>query len=399
MSNTNFPELVNFIQECDVKLFEEGCNSIIDVIGKFIENNDDDSAFYIVNIKKIVEQYEKWTEQLPRVKPFYAVKCNPNPVITKLLNGFNIGFDCASKNEISQIISQGTKPEDVIFANPCKASGQIKFARSEDVDLMTFDDVHELYKIKLYHPHAKLVLRIAVDESKSMCKFNCKFGANQSEIKNILNIAKSLELNIVGVSFHVGSNCLDANTYYTALEDVKKVFIIAGENGFAFKLVDIGGGFPGYDKEGGVTFEEIAEQINKGIDDFFPEEGIEFIAEPGRYFVCSSHTLVTNIIGKKKLGDKFTYYLNDGIYGSFNCVYFDNAKPVIMPYNERDGKQYESTVFGPTCDSIDIISESCQLPDLAIGEWVYVENFGAYTIAAASTFNGFQQTRCVYCFV
>ena len=399
MSNTNFPELVNFIQECDVKLFEEGCNSIIDVIGKSIENNDDDSAFYIVNIKKIVEQYEKWTEQLPRVKPFYAVKCNPNPVITKLLNGFNIGFDCASKNEISQIISQGTKPEDVIFANPCKASGQIKFARSEDVDLMTFDDVHELYKIKLYHPHAKLVLRIAVDDSKSMCKFNCKFGATPSEIKNILNIAKSLELNIVGVSFHVGSNCLDAKTYYTALEEVKKVFIIAGENGFTFNLVDIGGGFPGYDKEGVVTFEEIAEQINKGIDDFFTEEGIEFIAEPGRYFVCSSHTLVTNIIGKKKLGDKFTYYLNDGIYGSFNCVYFDNAKPVIMPYNERDGKQYESTVFGPTCDSIDIISESCQLPDLAIGEWVYVENFGAYTIAAASTFNGFQQTRCVYCFV
>jgi ornithine decarboxylase len=399
MSSTNFPELVNFIQECDVKLFEEGCNSIIDVIGKFIENNDDDSAFYIVNIKKIVEQYEKWTEHLPRVKPFYAVKCNPNPVITKLLNGFNIGFDCASKNEISQIISQGTKPEDVIFANPCKASGQIKFARSEDVDLMTFDDVHELYKIKLYHPHAKLVLRIAVDESKSMCKFNCKFGATPSEIKNILNIAKSLELNIVGVSFHVGSNCLDAKTYYTALEDVKKVFTMASENGFAFELVDIGGGFPGYDKEGGITFEEIAEQINKGIDDFFPEEGIEFIAEPGRYFVCSSHTLVTNIIGKKKLGDKFTYYLNDGIYGSFNCVYFDNAKPVIMPYNERDGKQYESTVFGPTCDSIDIISESCQLPDLAIGEWVYVENFGAYTIAAASTFNGFQQTRCVYCFV
>ena len=399
MSNTNFPELVNFIQECDVKLFEEGCNSIIDVIGKSIENNDDDSAFYIVNIKKIVEQYEKWTEQLPRVKPFYAVKCNPNPVITKLLNGFNIGFDCASKNEISQIISQGTKPEDVIFANPCKASGQIKFARSEDVDLMTFDDVHELYKIKLYHPHAKLVLRIAVDDSKSMCKFNCKFGATPSEIKNILNIAKSLELNIVGVSFHVGSNCLDAKTYYTALEEVKKVFIIAGENGFTFNLVDIGGGFPGYDKEGVVTFEEIAEQINKGIDDFFPEEGIEFIAEPGRYFVCSSHTLVTNIIGKKKLGDKFTYYLNDGIYGSFNCVYFDNAKPVIMPYNERDGKQYESTVFGPTCDSIDIISESCQLPDLAIGEWVYVENFGVYTIAAASTFNGFQQTRCVYCFV
>ena len=396
MSN---PELVTFLQECDVKIFDEGCNNVIDVIGKFIENNEDEGAFYIVNIKKIVEQYEKWVEHLPRVRPFYAVKCNPNPIITKLLNGFNIGFDCASKNEISQIISQGTNPEDVIFANPCKASGQIKFARSEDVDLMTFDDVHELYKIKLYHPHAKLVLRIAVDDSKSICKFNCKFGAHQDEIKHILNIAKSLDLNVTGVSFHVGSNCSDAKTFYNALNEVKKVFDMASEIGFSFNLVDIGGGFPGYDKEGDVTFEDITKEINRGLCDFFPDETIQIIAEPGRYFVCSSHTLVTNVIGKKKIGDKFIYYLNDGIYGSFNCVYFDHVKPNIMPYNERDGKLYESTVFGPTCDSVDIISESSQLPDLAIGEWVYVENFGAYTIAAASTFNGFQQTRCVYCFV
>jgi len=396
MSN---PELVSFIQECDVKLFEEGCTSVIDVIGKFIENNEDESAFYIVNIKKIVEQYEKWNEHLPRVKPFYAVKCNPNPIITKLLNSFNVGFDCASKNEISQIIAQGTNPENVIFANPCKASGQIKFARSEDVDLMTFDDVHELYKIKLYHPHAKLVLRITVDDSKSVCKFNCKFGAHRDEIGNILNIAKSLGLNVIGVSFHVGSNCLDAKTYYTAIEDVKKIFDVAKEVGLVFNLVDIGGGFPGYDKDDSVTFEEIAKEINRGIDDFFPGDDVEIIAEPGRYFVCSSHTLVTNVIGKKKIGEKFIYYLNDGIYGSFNCVYFDHVKPIIMPYNEREGKRYESTVFGPTCDSIDIICESCQLPDLAIGEWVYVENFGAYTSAAASTFNGFQQTRCVFCFV
>jgi ornithine decarboxylase len=164
-------------------------------------------------------------------------------------------------------------------------------------------------------------------------------------------------------------------------------------------FVDIGGGFPGYDVPDGVQFEDIAKEVNRGIDDFFQDENIQIIAEPGRYFVCSSHTLVSNIIGKKKNNDKFVYYLNDGIYGSFNCVYFDHAKPVIQPYNERDGKLYESVVFGPTCDSIDVIAEQCQLPDLAIGEWVYVENFGAYTSAAASTFNGFQQTRCVYCFV
>jgi ornithine decarboxylase len=244
-----------------------------------------------------------------------------------------------------------------------------------------------------------LVLRIKTDDSKSICKFNCKFGIDQENIKSVLETAKILQLNVIGISFHVGSNCQDAKTYYTALQDVRNAFDIAKEIGYDMNFVDIGGGFPGYDVPDGVRFEDIAKEVNRGIDDFFPDENIQIIAEPGRYFVCSSHTLVSNIIGKKKNNDKFVYYLNDGIYGSFNCVYFDHAKPVIQPYNERDGKLYESVVFGPTCDSIDIIAEQCQLPDLAIGEWVYVENFGAYTSAAASTFNGFQQTRCVYCFV
>jgi len=327
----DFPELVSIIQECDVRIFEEGCSNIIEIIGKFLENNDDSNAFYIVNINKIVEQYEKWIKNLPRVKPYYAVKCNPNPVITKILSRFDIGFDCASRNEISQVLNHGVDPSNIIFANPCKASGQIKFARSEDVDLMTFDDVHELYKIKLYHPHAKLVLRIKVDDSKSICKFNCKFGADKDGIRSILQTAKILDLDVVGVSFHVGSNCKDATTYYTAIEEVHNTFQIANEIGYKMNLVDIGGGFPGYDAEEGVKFEEIAVQVNRGLDEFFPDDTVKLIAEPGRYFVCSSHTLVTNVIGKKKNGDKFIYYLNDGIYGSFNCVYFDHVRPNIQP--------------------------------------------------------------------
>ena len=153
-----------------------------------------------------------------------------------------------------------------------------------------------------------------------------------------------------------------------------------------------------------ITFEAIANVVNSALNTYFKEGltsgELNVIAEPGRYMVCSSHTLVASVIGKKYKsinGEKMiNYYLNEGVYGSFNCIYFDHAKPIIKPYNERDGELYLSTVFGPTCDSIDVISTECRLPDLAIGEWVYVENFGAYTIAAASTFNGFQQTRCEY---
>jgi diaminopimelate decarboxylase len=88
--------------------------------------------------------------------------------------------------------------------------------------------------------------------------------------------------------------------------------------------------------------------------------------------------------------------MNDGIYGSFNCIVFDHQKPQILPYNERDGENYESIVFGPTCDSMDTVCENIQLPELAIGEWCFIPNFGAYTVAAASDFNGFSKLRAFY---
>jgi diaminopimelate decarboxylase len=135
---------------------------------------------------------------------------------------------------------------------------------------------------------------------------------------------------------------------------------------------------------------------------------MKFIAEPGRFFAGSTHTLVMNVIGKKKIIETVVdcsnqeqviiYYLNDGIYGSFNCIFFDHSTPTVLPFNERDGTLHKSRLFGPTCDSIDLIADTVMLPELAIGEWVYVENFGAYTIAASSHFNGFHTNLCKYIF-
>lgn len=394
----SIPELFNFIQDFNVKLVDENSDTL-EIISTFLDQSHDDNAFFIVQLNKIIEQYKRWNELLPRIRPFYAVKCNPNPAIVQLLKHYDVGFDCASQDEIRMVLDQGISPENIIFANPCKASNQIKYARAQDIDLLTFDDIHELLKIKLYHPDAKLIIRIKTDDSKSECKFSCKFGVSIDDVEGILRSARSMMLNVVGVSFHVGSNSHDPDTFYKSIRDAAEVFKVASNIGFDFHILDIGGGFPGYQREG-VTFENMAKRINDAIDEYFPSD-VQIIAEPGRYFVAASHTLVTNIIGKKEFinGSEKTlaYTLNDGVYGSFNCIYFDHAFPKILPYNERDGKLYETKVFGPTCDSIDTICETCKLPDLAIGEWVYVENFGAYTLAAASTFNGFQTTKCVYC--
>jgi ornithine decarboxylase len=315
-----------------------------------------------------------------------------------LMSSMDLGFDCASKNEIARVVSAGAVPEKIIFANPCKMTEQIKYARSNDIDMMTFDSSHELYKIKLYHPSAKLVIRIQTDDSKSRCRFNCKFGVSLDQVNDLLHQAKFMELDIIGVSFHVGSGCEDSNVYYTALQDCKKVYDMAKEYGFNLNTIDIGGGFPGDNDE---TFVEMANIINRGISDIFNGIEINFIAEPGRYFVTSAYTLVTSVINKKVVKEEketkhIIYYLSESVYGSFNNTVFDHAEIKLLPFNERNEKQYDCTVYGPTCDSMDKITEKCKLPDLSIGEVIYIENMGAYTIAASSNFNGFTQTECNY---
>lgn len=376
-------DLTQIIQEHNVKIFKHD-DDIYDIIANILEGNVSEEAFFVVDIGKVIRQYEKWQRSLPFVKPYYAVKCNPNPVILKVLSDLGCNFDCASKNEIASVLNVA-ESNRILFANPCKMSGQIKYARAVDVDTMTFDSDHELYKIKLYHPNAKLILRIKVDDSGSKCRFGCKFGCPVNEVEKMLGIAKALSLNIIGISFHVGSGCTDAKRYREAIQDAIACIKIANTLGMDPKIIDIGGGF---DES---TFDEIAGIVNEFVD-----SGFEFIGEPGRFIVNSSHTLVVNVIGKKHVDDEFVYYLNDGVYGSFNCIFFDHAVPEVCPFNERNGPRYKSKIFGPTCDSIDKIADEVMLPELAIGEWCYVENFGAYTTAAASTFNGFQQTPVNY---
>lgn len=390
----------SLLQKHEVKYYGSDYD-IYDIINDYLEDNPSEKAFYIIDLGEVQKAYNLWTSLLPDVKPYYAIKCNPNPVILETLSSLGANFDCASENEIKQVVEITQDPSRIIFANPCKMTSQIRYARANDVDLMTFDCEEELYKIKLYHPYAKLVLRLAVDDSQSICKFNKKFGCHLDQVESILNIAKTLSLHVMGFSFHVGSGCQNADAFYTALRDCRKATDIATSHGFDIELIDIGGGFPGDNRH---KFEIIAEKINDGLGDFFPKseyDHIQFISEPGRYFVQKSHTLVLNVIGKKVSSDEegnktFVYYLNDGMYGSFNCIYFDHYRPSISPFNERDGKRYKSILFGPTCDSMDTIDENIELPELAVGEWIYVENFGAYTMAAASSFNGFKTNICKY---
>lgn len=388
----------SLMQKYNVKCYEEDFTTL-DIINDFVKNKETEEAFFIIDLGEVQKAYKNWCSLLPNVKPYYAIKCNPNQAIVETLSLLGANFDCASKNEIEQVLKLTNDPSRIIYANPCKAISHIKYAHDNGVNMMTFDCEEELYKIQKYHPNAQAVIRIAVDDSQSVCRFNEKFGCHLDEVENLLHIAKSRSINVIGISFHVGSGCKSPKSFYNALVDTKKAYDIAKSIGFDFTIIDIGGGFHG-DNYG--SFVEISQNINDAIKELFHDiRDIQFIAEPGRYFCQSSHTLVLNVIGNKVRYEednnmKFIYYLNDGIYGSFNCIFFDHYLPVILPIKARGSERYNSVVYGPSCDCIDRICNDIMLPELFVGDWVYVEKFGAYTSAASSNFNGFKTTIIKY---
>lgn len=372
--------------------------TVSDIIKDTVQEGGED-PFYVVDLGDIVFKYNLWKDLLPRVHSYYAVKCNDCPMVLELLAALGAGFDCASKREIDAVLKSGASSSSIIYANPCKASSFITYAASMGVDVMTFDNELELHKIKKLFPQARMVLRIRVDDSKSICQLGMKFGCYEQHIPRLLRVAKDLDLNVIGVSFHVGSGCQDTHAYAVALETAARIFALAKTLDFDFTFLDIGGGFPGF-KGDVILFKEIANIVNEKLDKHFPVgSGVEIIAEPGRYFTASAFTLCTNIIGKRELSfpneDTMNmYYVNDGLYGSFNCLIFDHAVVTPLAYQMKpssEDKPQKSSVWGPTCDGMDCILKTCYLPSLNVGDWIIFENMGAYTISAASTFNGFEK--------
>ncbi|KAG5855992.1 hypothetical protein ANANG_G00002980 [Anguilla anguilla] len=275
-------------------------------------------------------------------------------------------------------------------------------------------------------PH-QLVLRIATDDSKALCRMSAKFGATLESSRLLLECAWELGLDIIGVSFHVGSGCTDPETYSQAISDARCVFDMGAELGYNMTLLDIGGGFPGSD-DSKLKFEEFTAVVNPALDKYFPADSVvQVIAEPGRYYVTSAYTLAVNIIAKKvvireqsacngKIWENATgatcsiskadgannrtlmYYVNEGVYGSFVDVIFSYAHFLATPHKKlKPGERtYPCSIWGQTCDGLDRIVEQCILPDLQVGEWLLFHNMGAYTIPMYCTFNGFQKPDIHY---
>ena len=351
------------------------------------------TPLFLISRAALRGQLARFREALPRVEPFYAAKANPHAEILKTMVAGGAGFDVASVAEMEAVLAAGAKPEDVIYANTIKPDASIAAAAGRSVDLMTFDSEYELDKIAEHAPGARVLVRIKVPNVGSMVELSLKFGVEPADAMDLLIQAHRLGLRPTGLSFHVGSQCTHLENYIQALELAAILFRDAQLKQLPLELLDIGGGFPisHFDDEAD-PFGAAGEVLSGEIDRLFPP-GIRIIAEPGRFLVGPAGTLVMRVVGKAIRENKHWYYLDDGVYGSLSGIIFDHAKYQFKVM--RNGRTQISTLAGPTCDSLDIIARGERMPELEIGDIVYVENIGAYSAASATSFNGIPPAKIV----
>lgn len=198
------------------------------------------------------------------------------------------------------------------------------------------------------------MLRIRHSSEKAKYKLGKKFGCDPTtEAPELLKLAKILDLNVVGISFHIGSSCEDYYAYCEAIKISRHLFRIAESIGFDLNILDLGGGYPG---DNFSKIDEFSRKINKALDENFPMMeffGLRILSEPGRYFVESAFTLVAGIHSRKLTKDfdgnvqEVMYYLNEGVYSNFLFVPLgpETVEPLILNEKHSDVK-FKSTLWG-----------------------------------------------------
>jgi ornithine decarboxylase len=228
-----------------------------------------------------------------------------------------------------------------------------------------------------------------------MAELSSKFGAAPGEAVDLILAAEKAGLVVEGLSFHVGSQTTNFENYVQAINLAANVFQEAKDRGYTkMNLLDIGGGFPAPYDPTVKPFRVLAKIINREIDRLFPKN-IQILAEPGRFLVATAAVAVSKIVGKAVRDGKLCYYIDDGVYHTFSGVIFDHCHYHLKAFNK--GPTQICSVFGPTCDALDVVSMAEELPaDLELGDLLYSENIGAYSHASSTCFNGFPPAKAVH---
>ena len=351
------------------------------------------SPLLVVDCEQVRRQYRALRDALPGVDLHYALKPLPHASVVATLRDEGAFFDLATTGEVELVKAQGISPERCIHTHPIKRDSDIRDALRFGVTTFVADNPDEIRKFARYRKRAELLLRVCFRSPTAVCDLSKKFGCEPGAVLGLIEQARKLGVRVKGLSFHVGSQATDPSKYIEAIQACTNLVAEALLAGLpSLEVLDIGGGFPVPYTDAVMPIDEFCAPIRAALAKL--PKHVRVIAEPGRFISAPAAIAVSTVMGKAKRDGRWWYYLDDGLYGSYSGQLFDHAKYPVAALRQ-DGELFASVLAGPTCDSIDVIDDAIQLPELEVGDLVVGRMMGAYTWASATDFNFFKRAKVV----
>ena len=370
-------------------------------IREFLRNRREDGPVLVVDLEVVRDNYAKFARALPDTRVFYAVKANPEPAVLKLLADLGSCFDTASVVEIELALGAGATPDRISFGNTIKKERDIARALELGVRLFAVDCEAEVEKI------ARAAALNGAEDVKVFCRILCdclgaewplsrKFGCVPEMAVDVLEHAHRRGLEAYGVSFHVGSQQRNTESWDVALGHASAIFRECAERGIHLSMVNLGGGFPTRYLKSIPAVEAYGESIFRALSKHFGNRLPETIIEPGRGMVGNAGVIESEVVlisKKSRDEDEVRWvYLDIGKFGGLAETMDESIRYPILTEHDHDRK-VPCVLAGPTCDSADVLyeREPYWLPfSLEIGDKVLIGGTGAYTTTySAVAFNGF----------
>lgn len=350
------------------------------------------SPLLVLDCERVRGQYRELAAALPGVDLHYALKPLPVAPVVAALRDLGASFDLATSGEIDVVRGLGIAPARCIHTHPIKRDRDIRDALEYGVTTFVADNPDEIRKFVKFRGKAELLLRVSFRSPDAIVDLSRKFGCEADAAIALIRLARDLGVRVRGFSFHVGSQASDPAKYVEAIRVCRDLMVRASREKLGkLDTLDIGGGFP-------VEYTEPVMPIGRFCAPIRAElatlpKGTRVIAEPGRFLVATCGIGVATVMGKAEREGRWWYYLDDGVYGNFSGQLYEHAHYRIETL--RQGPLKPAVLAGPTCDSIDVINDGLELPELAIGDILFGRTMGAYTWASATDFNFFPKPRII----
>jgi len=356
--------------------------------------NSHSTPFYIYSQKGITETYKKLIENL-NSEIFFSVKANSNQAILKLLNSCGAGADVVSVGELERALVAGFNPDKIIFEGVGKSKNDIEYAIEKNIRLISIESINELILVNSIgsrlHKKINVGIRLNPDiDGKTLDKISTgkktdKFGINLTQLNEIITIIKSCEnINLKGISCHIGSQIHDLSIFKHVFQTMKKTANLLINEKINIEHVDLGGGF-------GVNYDKDSDDLDLNelgilIKSTYYDASYKISFEPGRFLVAKSGILISRILTTKENGGINFLITDAGMHTLIRPAMY-GAIHRIQPLKNLNKEKITYTIAGPICESSDILVKNINLPKQEIDNYIAILDVGAYGAVMASNYN------------